>query len=50
MADADFERCDNNEIICSTLLGSSSQEQGDEEQAMNEFHDSIANIRFNMRG
>lgn len=44
MADADFERCDNNENYMSMLLVSS------EEQAMNEFHDSIANILFNMCG
>lgn len=49
MSDADFERCDNNENYMSMLLVSS-EEQGDEEQAMNEFHDSIANILFNMRG
>jgi len=50
MADADFERCDNDENFMPIPTVSSSQENGDEEQGMNEFRDSIATALFNMRG
>jgi hypothetical protein len=37
MADADFERCDNDENFMPIPIVCSSQENGDEEQGMNEF-------------
>jgi hypothetical protein len=50
VTDADFERCDNDENSMPILTVYSSQENGDEEQGMNEFCDSIATALFNMRG
>jgi hypothetical protein len=50
IADADFERCDNDENYMPLASVSSSQQNGDEEQDMNDFRDSIANALFNMRG
>jgi hypothetical protein len=50
IADADIERCDNDENYMPIPQVYSSQENGDEEQDMNEFCDSIATALFNMRG
>jgi hypothetical protein len=50
VADADFERCDNDKNSMPIPTVYSSQENGDEEQGMNEFYDSIATALFNMRG
>jgi hypothetical protein len=50
IADANFERCDNDENYMSIPTVSSSQQNGDEEQDMNQFRDSIATSLFNMRG
>jgi hypothetical protein len=49
IADADFERCDNDENYMPIPTVYLSQENGDEEQDMNEFHVSIATALFNMR-
>ena len=50
IADADFERCDNDENYMPISSTYSSQENGEEEQNMNAFRDSIANALFNMKG
>ncbi len=49
-ADVDFERCDNDENYMPIPTVASSQQNGDEEQSMNEFRDTIAAALFNMRG
>jgi hypothetical protein len=46
IADADFERCDNDESYMSIPRVYLSQENGDEEQGMNEFCDSIAFVQY----
>jgi hypothetical protein len=46
IADADFERCDNDENYMPIPRVYSSQENGDEEQGMNEFCDSIAFVQY----
>jgi hypothetical protein len=46
IADADFERCDNDKNYMPILRVYSSQENGDEEQGMNEFCDSIAFVQY----
>jgi hypothetical protein len=50
IVDADFKRCDNDKNFIPIPAVYSSQENGDEEQGMNEFRDSIATALFNMRG
>jgi hypothetical protein len=44
IADADFERCDNDENFMPIPTVCSSQENGDEEQGMDEFRDTTARM------